>query len=122
MIESTTIDGGSGNNSGSGNDNTTNNANNNNNNVIDINNANNNANNNNANNNNANNNNNNVIDHQCLETAKWTKYLPESFGIRESVRSSSYRWCVRESGMWGIATATAMSLHRLRMGSKVSIK
>ena len=121
MIESTTIDGGSGNNSGSGNDNTTNNANNNNN-VIDINNANNNnANNNNANNNNANNNN-NVIDHQCLETAKWTKYLPESFGIRESVRSSSYRWCVRESGMWGIATATAMSLHRLRMGSKVSIK
>jgi hypothetical protein len=120
MIESTTIDGGSGNNSGSGNDNTTNNANNNNN-VIDINNANNNANNNNANNNN-NNNNNNVIDHQCLETAKWTKYLPESFGIRESVRSSSYRWCVRESGMWGIATATAMSLHRLRMGSKVSIK
>ncbi|OEU11873.1 hypothetical protein FRACYDRAFT_143550, partial [Fragilariopsis cylindrus CCMP1102] len=51
-------------------------------------------------------------------TAKWTKYLPEFMGIRESVRSSSYRWCVRESGMWGIATATTMSLHRLRMGSK----
>jgi hypothetical protein len=31
-----------------------------------------------------------------LETAKWTRYLPEKFGIREAVRQSSYRWCVRE--------------------------
>ena len=31
-----------------------------------------------------------------LETAKWTQYLPEAFGIREAVRQSSYRWCVRE--------------------------
>jgi hypothetical protein len=31
-----------------------------------------------------------------LETAKWTRYLPETFGIREAVRQSSYRWCVRE--------------------------
>ena len=54
-----------------------------------------------------------------LETAKWTQYLPETFGLRESVRASSYRWCVRESGMWGIGTATAMGLHRWRMGSKV---
>jgi len=53
-----------------------------------------------------------------LETAKWTRFLPETFGIRESVRESSYRWCVREGGMWGIATATAMSLHRMRMGTK----
>jgi len=53
-----------------------------------------------------------------LETAKWTRFLPEAFGIRDSVRESSYRWCVREGGMWGMATATAMSLHRLRMGSK----
>jgi len=58
-------------------------------------------------------------DRDLLETAKWTRYLPEAFGIRESVRGSSYRWCVREGGMWGIATATAMSLHRLRAGSKV---
>jgi len=57
-------------------------------------------------------------DRDLLETAKWTRYLPEAFGIRESVRGSSYRWCVREGGMWGIATATAMSLHRLRAGSK----
>lgn len=53
-----------------------------------------------------------------LETAKWTRFLPEAFGIRESVKQSSYRWCVREGGMWGIATATAMSLHRLRMGTR----
>ena len=52
-----------------------------------------------------------------LETARWTKYLPQAFGIREAVRKSSYRWCVREGGMWGIATATAMSLHRMRMGT-----
>ena len=31
-----------------------------------------------------------------LETAKWTRFLPEAFGIRDSVRDSSYRWCVRE--------------------------
>jgi hypothetical protein len=31
-----------------------------------------------------------------LETAKWTSYLPETFGLREAVRKSSYRWCVRE--------------------------
>ena len=31
-----------------------------------------------------------------LEAAKWTRYLPESFGIRDAVRQSSYRWCVRE--------------------------
>ena len=107
MIESTTIDGGS---SGSGNEDSTT--------LIGGNNANdlNNSNNNNNNSNNSNNSN-SVID--PLETAKWTKYLPEFMGIRESVRSSSYRWCVRESGMWGIATATTMSLHRLRMGSKV---
>lgn len=53
-----------------------------------------------------------------LETAKWTRFLPEAFGIREGVRASSYRWCVREGGMWGIATATAMGLHRWRLGSK----
>lgn len=45
-----------------------------------------------------------------LETAKWTTYLPESFGIRETIRQSNYRWCARESGMWGIATGAAMSL------------
>jgi len=53
-----------------------------------------------------------------VETAAWTKYLPESFGIREGVRQSSFRWCVRESAMWGIATGTAMGFHRLRMQSK----
>uniref|UniRef100_A0A7S0XJS0 Cytochrome c oxidase assembly protein COX20, mitochondrial n=1 Tax=Pseudo-nitzschia delicatissima TaxID=44447 RepID=A0A7S0XJS0_9STRA len=53
-----------------------------------------------------------------LETARWTRYLPEAFGIRDSIRESSYRWCVREGGMWGIATGTAMSLHRMRMGSR----
>jgi len=60
----------------------------------------------------ATNNSNNKIkdDDDPLETAKWTRYLPEAFGIQEAVRQSSYRWCVREGGMWGIATGTAMSL------------
>ena len=49
-------------------------------------------------------------DDDPLETAQWTRYLPKVFGIQEAVRQSSYRWCVREGGMWGIATGTAMSL------------
>ena len=44
------------------------------------------------------------------ETAKWTKYLPEAFGIRENVQNSPFRWCARESSLWGIATGTTMSL------------
>jgi hypothetical protein len=31
-----------------------------------------------------------------LDTAQWTNYLPETFGIRDAVKQSSYRWCVRE--------------------------
>lgn len=46
-----------------------------------------------------------------LETAKWTHYLPETFGIRDTVRQSNYRWCFRESYMWGIATGTTMSMY-----------
>jgi hypothetical protein len=52
-----------------------------------------------------------------VETAQWIERLPEAFGIRESVRQNKYRWCVRESAMWGIATGTAMTLHRFRMSS-----
>ena len=52
-----------------------------------------------------------------IQTAKWTRHLPETFGIRQAVQSSKYRWCAREAGMWGIATGTAMTLHRWRMGS-----
>mmetsp|Transcript_25556 Transcript_25556/g.55870 ORF Transcript_25556/g.55870 Transcript_25556/m.55870 type:complete len:176 (+) Transcript_25556:257-784(+) len=50
-------------------------------------------------------------------TGGWTDVLPETFGIREAVRNNPFRWCVRESFMWGIATGTAMGLHRLRMKS-----
>ena len=28
--------------------------------------------------------------------ASWTNYLPESFGIRENIRNSPFRLCVRE--------------------------
>jgi hypothetical protein len=56
-----------------------------------------------------------------IETAKWTRHLPEALGIREAVRQSKYRWCFRESGLWGIATGTAMALHRLRMQSRTSL-
>ena len=112
MTESTTIDGGGG---GGGGDNGVSSGGNEDSTTIGGSNANNASNSNSSNSNNSN----SVID--PLETAKWTKYLPEFMGIRESVRSSSYRWCVRESGMWGIATATTMSLHRLRMLSLIHI-
>jgi hypothetical protein len=53
-------------------------------------------------------------------TARWTRYLPEALGIRRSVESSKYRWCARESALWGIATGSAMAFHRIRMNSPMS--
>lgn len=38
------------------------------------------------------------------ETATWTRYLPEWGGIRSNIQNSPFRWCVRESFMWGIAS------------------
>ena len=32
------------------------------------------------------------------ETASWTRFLPEVFGIQEKVRESPFRWCAREVG------------------------
>jgi len=58
-----------------------------------------------------------VGDDATVSKGKWTRFLPEAFGIRENVQKSPFRWCVRESAMWGIATGTTMGLHRLRMGS-----
>jgi Protein of unknown function (DUF3767) len=55
-----------------------------------------------------------------IQTATWTNYLPEAFGIRAAVQASKYRWCARESALWGIATGTAMTLHRFRMQSRTS--
>jgi hypothetical protein len=54
---------------------------------------------------------------QKSSSSSWTNYLPEAYGIRKSVQESRYRWCFRESALWGIGTATAMTLHRMRMGS-----
>mmetsp|Transcript_32433 Transcript_32433/g.67650 ORF Transcript_32433/g.67650 Transcript_32433/m.67650 type:complete len:176 (-) Transcript_32433:27-554(-) len=59
-----------------------------------------------------------VTNEEEIQTAKWTRYLPETFGIRDAIQKSKYRWCAREAGMWGIATGTAMTLHRWRMGSR----
>ena len=56
-----------------------------------------------------------------METATWVRHLPEAFGIRKAAERSKYRWCWRESAMWGIATGTAMSLHRMRMRSTSTI-
>mmetsp|Transcript_4288 Transcript_4288/g.11717 ORF Transcript_4288/g.11717 Transcript_4288/m.11717 type:complete len:176 (+) Transcript_4288:98-625(+) len=59
-----------------------------------------------------------LTDDEEIQTAKWTRWLPETFGIRDAIQKSKYRWCAREAGMWGIATGTAMTLHRWRMGSR----
>ena len=40
----------------------------------------------------------------------WTKIFPEAFGIRQSIEDSSFRWCVRESMLWGVATGTMMGM------------
>ena len=47
----------------------------------------------------------------------WTQFIPEKFGLRKSIEDSPYGWCYRESFLWGIATGTAMGIHRLRMKS-----
>ncbi|KAL7467759.1 hypothetical protein ACHAXS_008003 [Conticribra weissflogii] len=49
--------------------------------------------------------------------SSWTRILPEAFGIRKAIDESPFRWCVREAALWGVATGTAMGLHRLRMKS-----
>jgi len=61
--------------------------------------------------------NNNINNVTSSSHPAWTERLPDAFGIRQAVRQSKYRWCVRESALWGITTGTAMSLHRLRMRS-----
>ena len=40
----------------------------------------------------------------------WTRFLPEAFGIRDTIEASPLRWCVREAALWGVATGTAMGL------------
>jgi len=55
------------------------------------------------------------------QTAQWIqRYVPEAFGLRNAVEQSKYRWCVRESALWGIATSSALALHRIRMQSRPS--
>lgn len=44
------------------------------------------------------------------EYGKWTKMLPEAYGIRQAVEDSPLRWCVRDSGMWAVATGTMMGM------------
>lgn len=46
----------------------------------------------------------------AIVTEDWTRYLPEKWGIRKTVEDSSYRWCWKESAMWGIATGTVMGM------------
>mmetsp|Transcript_16355 Transcript_16355/g.25638 ORF Transcript_16355/g.25638 Transcript_16355/m.25638 type:complete len:206 (+) Transcript_16355:2-619(+) len=60
------------------------------------------------------NNNNNAA---ATVSEPWTRIFPEKFGIRQSIEDSSFRWCVRESMMWGVATGAMMGVHRLRMKS-----
>ena len=40
----------------------------------------------------------------------WTRIFPEAYGIRQSIEDSSFRWCVRESMLWGVATGTMMGV------------
>ena len=40
----------------------------------------------------------------------WTKIFTEAFGVRQSIEDSSFRWCVRESMLWGVATGTMMGM------------
>lgn len=59
-----------------------------------------------------------VSDNAIVTNEAWTKLFPEAFGIRQLIEDSSFRWCWKESMMWGIATGTVMYIHRRRMGSR----
>jgi len=59
-----------------------------------------------------------VSDNAIVTQEAWTKIFPEAFGIRQLIEDSSFRWCWKESMMWGIATGTVMYIHRRRMGSR----
>ena len=59
-----------------------------------------------------------ISDNAIVTQEAWTKIFPEAFGIRKLIEDSSFRWCWRESTMWGIATGTVMYIHRRRMGSR----
>ena len=57
----------------------------------------------------------------ALETAKWKRYLPEAFGIREAVRKSSYRWCVRERLVFSFTVSSSELLLSIIGGIYLSI-
>jgi hypothetical protein len=46
----------------------------------------------------------------AIVSEPWTRIFPEAFGIRRSIEDSPFRWCVRESFLWGVATGTMMGL------------
>ena len=61
-----------------------------------------------------------ITDPQDIHTAKWIQRWLPAGPFRDAIEASKYRHCVRESAMWGIATGTVMTLHRMRMQSKSS--
>lgn len=46
----------------------------------------------------------------AIVSEPWTRIFPEAFGIRRTVEDSPFRWCVRESFLWGVATGTMMGM------------
>jgi hypothetical protein len=46
----------------------------------------------------------------AIVTEPWTRIFPEAFGIRRTIEESPFRWCVRESFLWGVATGTMMGM------------
>lgn len=55
------------------------------------------------------------------EDASTSQSWMEKYGLndmKDKIVNSPYSGCARESFMWGIATGTAMGIHRIRMGSR----
>ena len=46
----------------------------------------------------------------AIVSEPWTRIFPEAFGIRRTIEDSPFRWCVRESFLWGVATGTMMGM------------
>ena len=50
------------------------------------------------------------LDDVAIVSEPWTRIFPEAYGIRRAIEDSPFRWCVRESSLWAVATGTVMGM------------
>ena len=52
-----------------------------------------------------------VEENATVSESSWTRIFPDAYrGIRKAIDDSPFRWCVRESSLWAVATGTVMGM------------